>query len=254
MSEKMCLQWNDFKDNVNIVFGTLRDDKDFADVTLVCEDGKQLDAHKAILATSSPFFQNILARNKHSHPIIYMRGLKSEDLSALIDFIYLGQADVAEENIENFLAISEELQLKGLTGQAQDFERAEKENGSMPMPKKNKPAIKKELKTLVSMDEYKDFEEGMNNSINEVEMIADRHIRNTPIVKRSRGVEGFQELDEKCNAIMEKTDKRQANGFPLYLCKVCGKEEIKSAIVKHIENKHVEGISIPCNICEKVFR
>ena len=251
MSEKMCLQWNDFKDNVNIVFGTLRDNKDFADVTLVCEDGKQLDAHKAILATSSPFFQNILARNKHSHPIIYMRGLKSEDLSALIDFIYLGQADVAEENIENFLAISEELQLKGLTGQAHEFERAEKESGSMPMPKKNKPAIKKELKALVSVD---GSEEAMNNPTNEVEMIADRHVRNTPRVKRSRSAEGFQELDEKCNAMMEKTDKRQANGFPLYLCKVCGKEEIKSAIVKHIENKHVEGISIPCNICEMAFR
>ena len=119
------------------------------------------------------------------------------------------------------------------------------------MPKKNKPAIKKELKALVSVD---GSEEAMNNPTNEVEMIADRHVRNTPRVKRSRSAEGFQELDEKCNAMMEKTDKRQANGFPLYLCKVCGKEEIKSAIVKHIENKHLEGVSIPCNICEKVFR
>ena len=82
MSEKLCLQWNVFKENIKSAFGSFREDKDFADVTLVCEDGQQLDAHKAILATSSPFFQNILARNKHSHPIIYMRGLKSEDLSA----------------------------------------------------------------------------------------------------------------------------------------------------------------------------
>ena len=80
MSEKLCLQWNDFKRNVNTAFANLREDSDFTDVTLVCEDGKQINAHKVILATSSPFFQKLLRRNKHAHPLIYMRGLKSEDL------------------------------------------------------------------------------------------------------------------------------------------------------------------------------
>ena len=55
MSEKLCLQWNDFKENVNSAFVRLRDDKEFTDVTLACEDGQQLEAHKAILASSSPF-------------------------------------------------------------------------------------------------------------------------------------------------------------------------------------------------------
>ena len=76
MSEKLCLKWNDFKDNVLTAFGSLREDQDFADVTLVCEDGKQVEAHKMILAASSPFFENILKRNKHSHLVIFMRGVK----------------------------------------------------------------------------------------------------------------------------------------------------------------------------------
>ena len=54
MSEKLCLQWNDFKTNVNQAFGNLREDLDFADVTLACEDGRQVEAHKVILAASSP--------------------------------------------------------------------------------------------------------------------------------------------------------------------------------------------------------
>ena len=116
MSEKLCVQWNDFKDNAIGAFGILRQDKDFADVTLACEDGQQMDAHKVILATSSPFFQNLLMRNKHAHPLIYMRGVKSEDLLTIIDFLYCGQADVLEENLERLLAISKELQLKGFTG------------------------------------------------------------------------------------------------------------------------------------------
>ena len=60
MSEKLCLQWNDFKANVNSAFGRLRDDKEFTDVTLACEDGQQMEAHKVILAASSPFFEKIL--------------------------------------------------------------------------------------------------------------------------------------------------------------------------------------------------
>ena len=71
MSEKLCLQWNDFKENAVDTFGSLREDKDFTDVTLACEDGKQVEAHKVILANSSPFFQNILRRNKHTHPMHY---------------------------------------------------------------------------------------------------------------------------------------------------------------------------------------
>ena len=48
--EKLCLQWNDFCDNVSSAFGDLRDDKEFTDVTLACEDGQQVEAHKVILA------------------------------------------------------------------------------------------------------------------------------------------------------------------------------------------------------------
>ena len=49
-TEKLCLQWNDFKDNVKSAFGNLREGSDFADVTLACEDGHQIEAHKVILA------------------------------------------------------------------------------------------------------------------------------------------------------------------------------------------------------------
>ena len=94
MLEKLCLQWNDFKENITASFGGLRHDKDFADVTLACEDGKQVESHKWILACSSPVFQKILKRNKHAHPLLYMRGMKSEDLLAILDFLYCGETKV----------------------------------------------------------------------------------------------------------------------------------------------------------------
>ena len=95
MSEKLCLKWNDYQDNVNLAFGSLREENDFADVTLACEDGQQIEAHKVILASSSPFFQNLLKKNKHPHPLIYMKGIKHEILLAVVDFLYLGEANVS---------------------------------------------------------------------------------------------------------------------------------------------------------------
>ena len=60
MSEKICLQWNDFQENVKSAFGNMREDEDFTDVTLVCEDGQQVEAHKVILATYSLFSRSCL--------------------------------------------------------------------------------------------------------------------------------------------------------------------------------------------------
>ena len=87
MTEKLCLQWNDFQENIKGAFGKLREDKDFKDVALVCGDGQQVEAHKVILASCSPLFQKLLERNKHPHPLIYMRGVKFDDLLAIMDFL-----------------------------------------------------------------------------------------------------------------------------------------------------------------------
>ena len=115
-SEKFCLKWNDFQNNVNTAFVDLRKDSDFTDVTLACKDGYQVEAHKVILSASSPFFQNLLKRNKHAHPLIYIRGVKSEDLLAIVDFLYYGEANIYQDNLDTFLNMAEELQLKGLSG------------------------------------------------------------------------------------------------------------------------------------------
>ena len=114
MSEKLCLQWNDFNANINKAFGNLRKDLDFTDVTLASDDGYQVEAHKVLLAASSPFFKDILVKNKHNHPLIYMRGVKAENMTAIVDFLYNGEANVSQELLDSFLALASDLKLKGL--------------------------------------------------------------------------------------------------------------------------------------------
>ena len=73
--EKYCLRWNDFENNIKNVFYDLKEEKDFADVTLVCSDGK-VEAHKVILSAGSTFFRKILKENPHSKPLIFLKGVK----------------------------------------------------------------------------------------------------------------------------------------------------------------------------------
>ena len=50
--EKLCLNWNDFQENILSGFKDLRNDKEFTDVTLACGDGQRAEAHKVVLTTT----------------------------------------------------------------------------------------------------------------------------------------------------------------------------------------------------------
>ena len=64
----------------------------------------------------------------------------------------------------------------------------------------------------------------------------------------------LQELDQKVISMMVLGHNMLANGKQrASVCQVCGKEGQTSLIKDHIEANHLEGISIPCNLCEKTF-
>jgi len=113
-SEKFCLRWNDFETNISSAFRELRDDKDFFDVTLACEN-EQIQAHKVILSACSPFFRDVLRRNPHAHPLLYLKSVKFTDIQSVLNFMYHGEVNVAQEELNSFLAVAEDLRVKGLT-------------------------------------------------------------------------------------------------------------------------------------------
>ena len=247
MSEKLFLQWNDFQDNVKSAFGNLRESTDFADVTLACEDGHQIEAHKVVLGASSPFFQAILKRNKHSHPLIYMRGIKSVDLVAMVDFLYCGEANVYQEYLNSFLAIAEELQLKGLQGSNDLNGFNETEVHKEPLPRESKQKYKTNPMTS---DIRREPEESREQ--NEVK----RAESNALAIPLSMSAD-LQRIEDTVKSMMEtsqnmlKVGKIRVRGK---ICNVCGKEGHPTDIKRHIERNHLEGVSIPCNHCDKIFR
>ena len=245
MSEKFCLKWNDFQENINSAFGNLSKEREFADVTLACEDGQQVEAHKMILAASSPFFRNLLQKNKHSHPLIYMRGVQSEILLAVIDFLYLGEANVFQEDLDSFLGLAEELKLKGLMGRTQKSDEKDE-----PMREESKP-FQKGAKFEVKADK----ERTNLKDTNEEEPRSVLLINNERTISIPNSVFGdLKELDEKVKSMMEKGQNRTSDGRFMKICKVCGKEGAGIAIRDHIEANHLDGIALPCDVCGKIFR
>ena len=102
-----------FEANIKSAFLDIKEEKDFSDVTIACED-QQVEAHRVVLAANSNFFSRILKKNKHSHPLIYLKGIKFSVLEDLINFIYLGEVNVHRDNLQEFLDASEEVEVKGL--------------------------------------------------------------------------------------------------------------------------------------------
>ena len=235
-SEKFCLKWNDFQDNIVTSYKDLREDTDFTNVTLACEDKKQIETHKVILAASSPFFKEILKQNKHSHPLIYMRGIKAKDLVSVLDFIYYGETNIYQEDLNDFLVIAEELQLKGLTrgteGEGEIFEQAQ-----IPLETKQR----KPVDNLMKLDT--NFE---SSNVKDANIVC----KEARIITAERFVMSVrnEDLDEKTNSMMEKINGK-------WSCKMCGNTAShKTNLRNHIEAKHIEGVTHPCNQCSSVAR
>ena len=235
--------WNDFQENLNSAFEALRNYEDFSDVTLVCEDGSQVETHKVILASSSPFFMEILKKNKHPHPLIFMRGLKTDILISLVDFLYFGEANVDQEHLEDFLAVAEELRLKGMTAAA---ERNETKYHPEEAPQKKNTSIKRHSQAKPVS--------GMQTSrVENLPKKDESFSSEMPVALVSDDV---QELNEKVKSLMDFSENRVANGKGrARICKVCGKEGEMANIKTHIESNHItSNISHSCDICGKISR
>ena len=235
----MCLHWNDFKDNLIYSVGALINDSNFIDVALACEDGTQVEAHKVILASSSPFFQNLLSRKK----TLTHCGVKSEDLLAIIDFLYCGEANVYQENVDSFLSLAEEFQLKGLTGKRAN------EKDAVPSIH---PPVQTNIKTT-EQNSNKSFVPPQSMYENQIVSSYGKTERTVPLLNPTAKI--LQKLNEMSHSMMEKTMKTGNNGRNFYKCKVCGKEASQTQNLKHhIVRSHLDGVSIPCNICNKSFK
>ncbi|XP_037036171.1 broad-complex core protein isoforms 1/2/3/4/5-like [Bradysia coprophila] len=110
-----CLKWSNFQKNVSNEFKKIQMDEDLVDITFVCGEGESFGAHKLVLFACSPFLKRLLKVNPCSHPIFYMNGVKQEVLKAILDYMYLGEVKINQEDLPDFLRVAEEFKIRGVT-------------------------------------------------------------------------------------------------------------------------------------------
>ncbi|XP_049867430.1 zinc finger and BTB domain-containing protein 14-like [Pectinophora gossypiella] len=116
---QFSLRWNNYVNHVTEAFNVLRFENDLVDVTLCCDGGK-IKAHKMLLSACSSYFKQIFKENPCQHPVIIFRNFKFEDLNAIINFMYHGEVNIFQEQLESFLITAELLEVKGLTDNVED--------------------------------------------------------------------------------------------------------------------------------------
>ena len=92
------------------------------DCTILCEDGHSLEAHNVIFAACTPFFRIIPRRNSHQHPLIYLKGTIKKEMGLVLNFMYQGEVEMPEEDLNSFLVTAYQLieRERSATGQLWD--------------------------------------------------------------------------------------------------------------------------------------
>jgi len=286
-AEKFCLRWNDFESNISVAFRELREEKDFFDVTLACEDS-QVSAHKVILSACSPFFRNVLRRNPHQHPLLYLKGVKYQEMLSVLNFMYMGEVNVAQEELNSFLAVAEELRVKGLTQNSSEASKKPREPAARdpaPPPKRPRPPQPAAVPVPVASRQttFQEHSQEDELEIQEVTMPVKAEPREQLASYQQEGQEsavaledGYQEehyeeyeqyeydgidpntglpladgnKESKIRSKMQKTPDGS-----LWLCADCGHTSSQAAGMRnHVESLHVGGVGYVCTHCNKYCR
>jgi len=191
---------------------------------------------QVVLAASSPWFSSILGQTPTSSlPLVYMRGVRGEEVEALLDYLYHGQVDIPQEGLESFLALATDLSIKGLT-------EACNSPNQKPSPKTiTKQAPKIKLKeNLMEVAEV----EGKHDELDYKKDVVPNKMFEEKVIP-----EDYWELDQQISSMIEKEDAG-------WRCKICNKFEKNNSknMVVHVEGNHIEGGAHPCTECGKVLR
>ena len=234
--EKFCLKWNDFQSNVSKTFSNLRKEQDFFDITLLSNDGEAVSAHKVVLSASSEFFKSVLRIADHSKPMIYLNGVDYKVLNNILDYIYEGEVQLYQEDLDSFLNVAQKLKIKGLEV------KEEKEcsiQDKVKEPDEKVENLENTQSSYMPIIEFLPTNTEMNNK--------DRMVDRTISIVAQQGTNVYEEAKHATDLLVMKIGDS-------WVCKTCDKSaKTRSEISKHAE-VHVEGLSFPCQICGATFR
>ena len=223
--EKFSLKWNDFQTNVSDSFNLLRTEQKLFDVTLVSDDEVQISAHKLVLAASSSFFKSIFTKNPHSQPLIYLSGVDSLNIGLVLDYIYNGEVQIFQEQLDSFLHVAQKFKISGLM--ANDKEETKKEEPSTRV-----------------------YDNTANEEI-DIEDVSDdttlETISQGSKIRYNLATSNEEEIKLKVKELITKDGS-------LFTCQICSKSMKEMNNMKRHVETHIDGVAYECQLCTKSFR
>ncbi|XP_066989416.1 protein tramtrack, beta isoform-like isoform X9 [Macrobrachium rosenbergii] len=111
--ELLSLKWNNHRTTFYHIISGLRNKESYTDVTLAC-DGKFYPTHKFVLSTCSQYFQEIFDRTPCKNPVVVLKDIQCRDLEFLLDYMYIGEVNVRQNELTSLIKAAECLRVKGL--------------------------------------------------------------------------------------------------------------------------------------------
>ena len=163
--DSFLLQWKNFSSAFLANMAEFVEAETYSDVTLLAADGgRAFNAHRIVLSAGSAFFRDALSAASSAtmpsslgprHPVLFLKDVDSVDLEAVIQFLYLGQVHVEQEQLASFLKTAEALKIRGLTesGEATEEKAGRKRppaEGTSGEPKRPRSSVTSPTSTVIS--------------------------------------------------------------------------------------------------------
>ncbi|CAL4094905.1 unnamed protein product, partial [Meganyctiphanes norvegica] len=127
--EVLNLKWSNHKNTFFKNLKILREKSIYTDATLAVE-GKFYHVHKIVMSTSSEYFSDIFETTPCKSLMIVLKDVRTNDIEALLDYIYLGEVNVHHKDLESLLKTAECLRIKGLAIPDEDLTNISKNSTS----------------------------------------------------------------------------------------------------------------------------
>ena len=149
------LSWPDYSDYLQDTLRKMMNSESYKDVTLVCDDMRQIQAHRNILSTCSPIFNNILKiDSQNRNAVVFFRGVNHQDMESIVTFIYKGETSVSQERLNDFFSLAKSLEINELSTEEYE-ERIE--HGEI-IPQAPASPVKRKRKSTAKYEKYVDGE------------------------------------------------------------------------------------------------
>ncbi|XP_068225817.1 protein tramtrack, beta isoform-like, partial [Palaemon carinicauda] len=134
--ELLSLKWNNHRTTFYHIISGLRNKESYTDVTLAC-DGKFYPTHKFVLSTCSEYFSEIFDRTPCKNPVIVLKDIQCRDLEFLLDYMYIGEVNVRQNELTSLIKAAECLRVKGLAVPDEEPKSASSSSVSNSVPHSN---------------------------------------------------------------------------------------------------------------------